>query len=226
MMIMLNEVKELFEKFNDVIAHAQDIAIFTRDIELQKSEVAVLRRFIDKSEKLKDENKDKFSEPELNLILCFILSADTISKELSMIICLKNGQMDTAWTCLVQAQTQIAIVARNHPLNEERHWNGYLAKLDAFEKLLFPKMMFASTGGIFKKTCCSICKLEYEDCKHLKGKMYSGELCVREIHDMDIEEVSIVENPANKLCRQLGVPRNGKTVDVLTLKQNSTDREP
>jgi hypothetical protein len=221
MIIQYIEVKELFEEFNEVIAKAEDIVIFSRDIELQKKEREVLAKFIEKSEKLKNENKYRFSEPELNLILCLIISADTIKTELSMIICLKNGEMDAAWACLIQAQNLISIVACNHPISDGKYLNRYRSKLDSFEKLLFPRMMFASAGGIIKKTRCSICGLEYEDCEHLKGKMYFGELCVREIHEIDLEEVSMVENPASKLCRQLTTYRNGKTVDVLTLLEKT-----
>lgn len=216
------EVKEILEEFNQVIAKAENIAIYSRDIELQKKEREKLSKFIKKAEKLIKENKEKYSEPELNLILCLILSAESIDSELSMIICLKNGEMDAAWASLIRAQKLISVVATNHPISDGNYLQGLLSKLDAFEKLLFPRMMFASTGGIIKKTRCNICGLEYENCEHLKGKMYKGELCVREIHEIDLEEVSLVENPADKLCRQLEVEYNGKMVDILTLKEKTT----
>lgn len=222
MIIQFFEIKELFEEFNKIIAKAENIAIFTRDIDLQTEEKNRLSKFVEKAEKLKNDNKEKYSEDELNLILCLIISTEAIMSELSMIICLKNGDMDSAWANLVQAQNQTAIVASNHPISDGEYLNGYLSKLDAFEKILFPRMMFASTGGIIKKTRCSICEIEYEDCEHMKGKMYSGELCVREIHEIELEEVSMVENPANKLCRQLATERDGKTVDILTLMEKTT----
>ena len=78
--------------------------------------------------------------------------------------------------------------------------------------------MFASVGGIIKKTKCSICELEYEDCDHMKGKFYSGKLCVREIHEIELEEVSIVQNPASKMNRQLRITYKGKDVDIFSLK--------
>lgn len=222
MIIQFVEVKDLLEEFNAIIATAENIAIFTRDIELQKKEVENLTEFIKKSEKLKTENKKIFTEPELNLILCLIISADVIKSELSMIINLKNNEMDTAWACLISAQTSISIVASNHPFSNGEYLNWYLSKLEAYERFLFPKMMFASTGGIIKKTRCNICGLEYEECDHLKGKMYKGELCVCEIHEIDLEEVSMVKNPASKLCRQLSVERDGKMVDTLTLTEKTT----
>lgn len=217
MIIQFVEVKELFEEFNEKIAIAERIAIFSTDINLQTTQKETLNDFVEKANRIKNENKERFSNQELNLILCLIFSTNTIIAELSMVICLKNGDMDSAWASLIQAQTQISIVASNHPFSDGKYLNGYLQKLDAFEKLLFPKMSFASTGGIIKKTKCTICGLEYEDCEHIKGKMYKGELCVREIHEIELEEVSLVENPANKMCRQLSTVWNGKTVNVLTL---------
>jgi len=218
MIIQFIEVKNLFDNFNNLIARAENIVIFTRDKTLQKEEIKNIKKFILKAEKLKTENKSNYSEQELNFILCLIISADTIALELSMIIHLKENKMDFAWSSLVQAQNQILLVVSNHPFSNGEYLKGYIEKLDAYEKFLFPKMIFASTGGIIKKTRCSICAKEYEECDHLKGKMYKGELYVREIHEIELEEVSLVENPANKLCRQLQVEYKGKMVDTLTLK--------
>lgn len=217
MIIQFIEVKELFEEFNDRISKAERIAVFTTDINLQITEKETLMDFVEKADKIKNENKERFSNQELNFILCLIFNTNAIIAELSMVICLKNGDMDSAWKNLIQAQNQISIVASNHPFSDGMYLNGYLQKLNAFEKILFPKMLFASTGGIIKKTRCTLCGLDYEDCEHIKGKMYKGELCVREIHEIELEEVSLVKNPANKLCRQLSTERDGKTVNVMTL---------
>lgn len=53
----------------------------------------------------------------------------------------------------------------------------------------------------------------------MKGRFYNGELCVREIHEAELEEVSFVENPANKLCRALSATFDGKEVDPFTLTE-------
>lgn len=223
MIIQFIEVINLLDEFDKVLQRAERISVFTRDIELQKKEVENLTVLIENSNKLKDENKNRFSEPELNLILCLIISLDAVKSEISMIICLKNNEMDFAWGHLVEAQNSVSIVARNHPISDGKYLNGYISKLIAFEKTLFPPMMFASIGGIIKKSICTICNSDYEQCDHIKGKLYMGELCVCEIHKMDLEEVSLVENPANKMCRQLEVDFDGKNVDTFTLLEKTTD---
>lgn len=216
MIIQFNEVQELLDEFNQIAEKAQNIAIFSRDIELQKAQIEVLSNFIEKSNNLKTTNTDKYSEEVLNLILFIVFSVEAVKSELTMMVNLKENKMDLAWGSLVHAQIQISIAAANHPFSET-HLDGYISRLNSYEKLLFPKMMFASAGYLIKKTKCSICGLEYEDCNHLKGKFYSGELCVREIHEAELEEVSVVENPASKLCRTLSVTVDGKEVDPLTL---------
>lgn len=213
----------LIEEFNRVISNSENIAIFTRDIDLQKKERETLNAFIQKTESIKKSNANNYSELELNLILCMIFSSEALLNEISMLINLKEGNMDAAWNHLIYAQNNTSIVACNHPLNNEKKFKGYLDRLDAYEKILFPKMMFASIGGIIRECKCSICKDDYEECDHIKGKMYNGELCVREIHKIELEEISIVVKPANKLCRIMTTERNGKKVDVLTLKESNTD---
>ena len=216
------EVENLIEEFNRIISNSENIAIFTRDIDLQKEEKETLNAFIQKTETIRKSKAKNYSEPELNLILCMIISAEALLNEISMLINLKEGNMDAAWNHLIYAQNKTFIVACNYPLKNENELEGYLSRLDAYEKLIFPKMMFASIGGIMRKSKCSICKNDYEECDHVKRKMYNGELCVREIHKIELEEISIVEKPANKLCRITTIQRNGKNVDVLTLKESNT----
>jgi hypothetical protein len=115
--------------------------------------------------------------------------------------------------------TGIRSVIRNHPLNGDS-LNGYLQRLEVYEKLLFPQMMFSSVGGIVKKSECSICGTDYDECDHIKGNYYMGEMCCRIISEMELEEVSMVENPANKGCRALTIQdNNGDVIDLMTLRK-------
>jgi hypothetical protein len=214
-MIIINiEVKNLFEEFNDVAEKAQNIAIFTRDLELQKNEVSAINLFIKKIE-LSMLNEG-LTEEELNLLLFLKFTIESVLLEIQMIIFLKENKIDLAWSALIQAQNNISIAAKNHPF-DSNNLNEFINRLELYEKILFPKVVFASVGGIIKKTKCTICELEYENCDHMKGKFYFGKLCVREIHEIELEETSLVENPASKMNRQLTTTYNGKSVDVFTL---------
>lgn len=208
-------VKNIFEEFNSFADSAQNIAIFSRDIDLQKEKIIDIRKFVERIDELMEVSS--LAESELNILLFLKFTIEAVQFELQMITCLKENKMDAAWSTLIQAQNYISIAASNHPLDSNQ-LNGYIQQLDSYEKILFPKMMYASVGGIIKKTKCSICEQEYQDCDHMKGKFYTGKLCVQEIHEIELEEISLVDNPASKMNRQLETEYNGKKVNYLTLK--------
>jgi hypothetical protein len=96
---------------------------------------------------------------------------------------------------------------------------GYASRLESYEHLLFPPMMFCSTGSVVRKSLCSICNEDYGDCDHEKGQVYMGEICARHIHEAELEEVSMVKNPASKLHRVYEFTEGGISKDVLTLRE-------
>ena len=119
------EIECLIEEFNRVISKSENIAIFTRDIDLQKEEKETLNAFIQKTETIRKSKANNYSEPELNIILCMILSVEALLNEISMLINLKEGNMDAAWDHLIYAQNKTSIVACNHPLYNENNLKGY-----------------------------------------------------------------------------------------------------
>ena len=46
-----------------------------------------------------------------------------------------------------------------------------------------------------KRSRCTICNEDPEDCPHIAGRIYEGKRCQREILDLDIIEVSFVGRP-------------------------------
>lgn len=62
------------------------------------------------------------------------------------------------------------------------------------------KIKGASLTGIAEKSVCSICKLDYIECNHITGDIYNNTMCINEIHEATIVEVSLVKEPINKEC--------------------------
>jgi len=211
----------IIEKFNKVAASAQRKAFITVDIDLQKAEIEALKIYrielIGQKKKYIKQNL----ENEANLIYCIENSLLAIEYELQMLINIKEGKMSDAWENLINAQTIYGVVVRNCSF-EIIAANEYIERLEGYEKLLFPKMHFASIGGIIKKSHCSICNENYNKCVHVKGKVYNGELCVRVVSELELEEISYVDTPASKHCRAISTEYEGKTVDILTLKEAKT----
>lgn len=221
----LENPKLLVDEFNKVAAIAQRKAFITVGLEIQKEEIEALQAYRENLLNLKKKYVESGLENEANLVYCLEKSLESVQFELQMLVNIKEDKMSEAWDNLIDAQLTYGTVLRN-PLQGFKTANdNYIAKLDTYEKLLFPEMAFFSVGGVVKKCLCSICNDNYAKCNHIKGKLYNGELCTREISEMTVEEISFVETPANKHCRQLTISYNEKTVDVLTLREQSETLE-
>lgn len=215
---ILEDPNLLISEFNKIAAIAQRKAFITIGSEIQKEEIKAIEAYRIDLLEVKRKYVEHGLENEANLTFCLDQSLQAIQYELQMLINLKEDNMGEAWNNLVKAQITYENVVRNSPC-ESISENGYITRLEWYEKLLFPGMMFASVGGIIKKSHCSICNESYSKCNHIKGKLYNGELCIRVITEMELEEVSLVDVPANKQCRVSTIAYNGKTVDALTLRE-------
>lgn len=60
-----------------------------------------------------------------------------------------------------------------------------------------------SVGVVIKARLCSICGNDPEDCEHIKGLHYEGQLCVHQLTELDLQEVSLVARPAQPDARIL-----------------------
>lgn len=118
-----------------------------------------------------------------------------------MWLLLKEGRADDAWNELVAAQGSLAFAVKAH--EGFAHVDGNIRRLDAIERLVFPPQVFLSSGLIVRSQICSICEKEYEDCDHVKGRPYMGEICTITLVPSAVDHVSIVDNPADKRCRIL-----------------------
>lgn len=218
MKVFLENPNLLIREFNEMAQVAQRKAFITVGIEIQKEEIETLTNYRNKLKELKKQFVERNLENEANLIYCIDKSLLAVQYELQMLVNIKEDKMREAWGNLVNAQVIYGTVVRNYPFELETTI-GYVERLEVYEKLLFPKMFFSSVGGIIKKSNCSICKESYGKCNHIKGRLYNGELCVREISEMELEEVSLVDVPANKHCITLTTTINNKTVDLITLRE-------
>lgn len=222
MKVFLENPNLLIKEFNEMAQVAQRKAFITVGIEIQKEEIVTLTNYRSELKELKQQFVERNLENEANLIYCIDNSLLAVQYELQMLVNIKEDKMREAWGNLVNAQVIYGTVVRNYPFELETT-NGYVERLEAYEKLLFPKMFFSSVGGIIKKSNCSICKESYGKCNHIKGRLYNGELCVREISEMELEEVSLVDVPANKHCITLTTTINNKTVDLITLREQEEE---
>lgn len=215
---LLQEQAEFLTKFDVLIKEAQSKAIFVRDIELQRKQVEILNDLISEISALKEEASINKQNDESNFLMCIQFSTMAVRNELLTIINLKDNKPTIAWNQLVTAQELIKHVINNHPLGGD-YLIGYAQRLYLYEKTLFPDMYFASRGCTVSDIKCSICHHLIEECEHIVGKAYMGNICEEIIENMVFEEISIVKDPADKRCIITSFSKNNKRFDTFTHKE-------
>lgn len=116
---------------------------------------------------------------------------------------LKKKKYEDAWHTLDRIDIELSFLENNFDLAQEKDkfhivFIGNMIK--EYQKL-FPYHLFFSRENIIKAEKCSICgkviSLRHS-CGHKPGKLYMGELCLREVIDMEFKGLSIVSDPFDK----------------------------
>lgn len=71
---------------------------------------------------------------------------------------------------------------------------------ETWRRLHSGELRGASIAGIATQSECSICKKDYSECPHIAGVIYAGQVCVNTIKQLDLSEVSLVQEPINQEC--------------------------
>jgi len=115
---------------------------------------------------------------------------------------LVSNKFSDSWSALQDVQDRLRTVYRftNEPrpliLSHIERQCGELEKL-------YPYQVFASVGIIKEEAECSICgkSIDSFECEHIAGELYRGRLAYGIVkHVKQLEEVSLVKNPADKRC--------------------------
>ena len=197
------------EEFNQVVQKSENFLCITRCSALQRQALENLKSTEAMIETAKGEAIADNDEDLANLLLGFQCVVVALSNELEMWLLLKDEEPDAAWDKLVAAQMSSVDAARAH--SDFSHLTRNNERLEVIEKIVFPPQMFVSTCMIVQSQVCSICEQEYEECSHLIGHPYMGELCYVIAKDLSVDHVAIVECPADKRCRITGKTTNDGT---------------
>ena len=202
---MSKTISELMGAFDSLAESAQTLAFAPRGLELQQVMCQELDEFLAEIATAKTAAVARSDESDANYALAMELSLKSIWHELQMWICLKTDAGERAWDNLVEAQYHcmraIDVREQLEGFGAAERLENLLSKLLFIERAVFPPQMFQSVGGVIARRVCSICQRPYDECEHIKGRAYMGEMCVTRIEEMHLEEVSFVTEPANKHCR-------------------------
>ena len=212
---LAQEIAVFQKEFNETVVECQKFCYITRAKEFQVQARDRLIPLTAKAEQLKERAIAGKYEDAANAMLSHEEMTKALINELSMWIALKDADPAAAWDFLVDAQMATISAMQAHSVAD--HLEGYAAHLTALEKHIFPNHGFYSIGAIVKKSECSICGQEYGECDHLLGRPYMGKICTQYVAEYELEETSIVFNPANKHCRISSVTDDeGVKRDTLT----------
>jgi hypothetical protein len=214
-------VKYIETVFKPTLDSCQKFLYLTRGIEFQKESLCVLENVLKELANHKQRLIEIKDEEAANYCLSFQSSTKAVIHELRMWIAFKEDKMGDAWDELVNAQLQVDTAISAHAT--ANNLTSYLKRLIAFEKLLFPPMLFLSPGFFIISSKCSICEQEYGNCNHLKGLPYMGEICARKITECKIEEVSLVSEPASKHARVRSISDEEKMRDIITWREDTSE---
>ena len=152
-----------------------------------------------------------------NLLLGLECVTGAIASELRMYLALKAEDPDGAWDSLIVAQKALAAASR---VDEGfQHCRMRLERLRVFEQVVFPLQVFMSAGTIVHELKCSICGANYDQCPHLVGLPYMGQLCSTIVTRADLDHISIVDEPADKRCRITTFTSEGVKRSCMTLRE-------
>lgn len=215
--MMRKEVEAFLSIFKEVAGRNKKFLFYTRGIEFQKEAITELESLLKRTSDLKKKMIEDVDEDSSNILLSIENLIMAYLNELKMLIFLKEGMTGEAWKSLVEAQAALRSSFRASAIASSLEDETYTQKLHLIEHLFFPPQMFNSIAAIIERSECSICGQEYGSCNHVKGRPYMGQLCHRKITKAKIVEVSVVDIPANKMCRiDKFTDDNGNWRDFLT----------
>ena len=189
----LKNINLLIDEFNKIAFIAQRKAFITIASEIQKEEIETIEAYRNSLFELKRKYVEHELNEEANLTFCLEQSLQSIQYELQMLINIKEDNMNEAWNNLVKAQVTYESVARNCPY-ESISANGYMRKLEYYEKILFPGMMFTYLS--FRLSFMQSCNFDILKSRKQVVKKSSYQYFKKTIFQYNTKNSSVGERPA------------------------------
>lgn len=216
---MSDEKARFIQKINKAIRECESLLFITRCSDLQRRALDSIRRESEAVTKAKAAAIKEEDEEYANALLGLQCVIAALTLELRMYLALKDEDPDEAWDHLVGAQNALAAATRAH--EGFQHCRIRWKRLQTIEEIVFPSQVYTSVGTVVHKLECSICREDYEQCEHLSGLPYMGEMCSTIVTSAELDHVSLVEEPADKRCRITTVGLEGIQRNWMTLREEN-----
>ena len=118
---------------------------------------------------------------------------------------IKKRNYEDAWVKFDEVDIKIGSVEQNFKIDNalDKYHLCFIGQMIKEYQKLFPYKLFLSRESVIKKEKCNICGKEIklrDRCRHVPGKIYCGELCLREVMDFEIKKFVVVSDPFDKYC--------------------------
>lgn len=164
-----------------------------------------------------------------NEIWCLIEVYNIQKNYLKMFQRLKEGKYEEAWLIMDKIDIFMGNLRNNFEEGMSRYNLTFINTIIKYYEKVFPDYVYTSRESIIKSEKCSICGAKASlrgGCNHVPGKLYMGELCLREVTDFEILGVAIVKHPFDKyaVLKLEGQEYNYQVLDYLMGKLDSPFR--
>jgi hypothetical protein len=146
--------------------------------------------------------KNNDSDVLLKIWMCLEIIS-SIENYHDAFILMKNKEYKNGWAKLARAEICLNNITYNIKNYRDYLIVPFLEQYVRKYQKIYPYRLFSSMVSIIKKSECSICGENmdpFSSCNHIKGKVYSGELCYEIIKDMDLLRFDMVADPSMKEC--------------------------
>ena len=194
----------------------------TRDKLVLDEQIKILKNMLHDIKETKNEFINKQDENNSNKWLSIEDIGLSILNGLIMFIELKKDNPESAWNLLISAQNYAHWSNVAYKLSETTIQRNCSYHFYNIENILFPPQAFLSPGMVVSGSLCNICQKQTSECEHISGEVYMGKICNIAYTNIErMNEISIVDVPADKRCRLLRYQENSMWINKMTLASES-----
>lgn len=214
---MNDKEARFIRRINEAISECESFLFITRCSNLQREALDSIQERSKEVARAKVQAIEEDNEKYANILLGLQCATAALSSELRMYLALKDEDPDAAWDHLIDAQNALATAVRAH--EGFKHCSIRWERLQKFEEVVFPLQVYTSVGTIVHVLECSICGEDYEQCQHLAGLPYMGQMCSTIVTSAELDHIALVETPADKRCRIQTFSLEGVQRNCMTLRE-------
>lgn len=154
-------------------------------------------------EKLRKDAISLQNEEQANHYWCLKQIFRTQKGFVSAISELKSRKFEDAWCTLDRVDIGRSNLEENFDISQDddKYHMMFIGRMIKEYQKLFPYCHFFSRECVIKAEKCTICGKPIslrKPCGHKPGKLYMGELCLREVVDIEFKALCIVTDPFDK----------------------------